>query len=76
MAVPALTIIVIITEDLNLQKKPHTAEEWVATVHFATLIFKNIEFHRKINEVSKNHIFDTSFVYSLTTVYAGGFGLK
>ena len=25
MAVPALTIIVIITEDLNLQKKSHTA---------------------------------------------------
>jgi hypothetical protein len=44
-------------------------EEWVATVHFATLIFKNFEFHRKINEVSKNHIFDTSFVYSLSHVF-------
>ena len=28
MAVPALTIIVIITEDLNLQKKSHTAEKY------------------------------------------------
>lgn len=41
MAVPAPTIIVVITEDLNLQKKSHTAD-FAFYLNFDKILFETL----------------------------------